>query len=251
MAKANITLRILNHLLSAHQIYDCSDHQCLRHRVHFLDKASRDLFIYAKYLFVEATQAPQTLGPIAANRRRHVMKRIGVVIGLVALLLPPLLLLFSVAANAENCVTVSYDNSPAAIVSGRITTHHKLPKGDLRTGDGPWLILDEPLLLGWYECGKWRKIAILPNLDGEGEKEKEAQIAQVRKWANQHVHRGQIGSVRVRPGFPIYLHRNYNHKEGLKDGVTLGRCSVLVGHHHCSRMVGALVFCPFDTSVGC
>ena len=40
--------------LSAHQIYDCSDHQCLRHRVHFLDKASRDLFICAKDLFVGA-----------------------------------------------------------------------------------------------------------------------------------------------------------------------------------------------------
>jgi hypothetical protein len=83
----------------------------------------------------------------------------------VALLLSsflPLLLLFSVAANAETCVIVDYDNSPAAIVSGRITTHHKLPKGsEQRTGDGPWLILDQPLLLGWYECGKWRKIAIL------------------------------------------------------------------------------------------
>jgi hypothetical protein len=80
----------------------------------------------------------------------------------VALLLSSLLLLFSVAANAQTCVIVDYDNSPAAIVSGRITTHHKLPKGsEGRTGDGPWLILDQPLLLGWYECGKWRKIAIL------------------------------------------------------------------------------------------
>jgi hypothetical protein len=54
--------------------------------VHFLDKASRDLFICAKYLFVGATAGPQTLGPIAANRRGHVMKRIGVVIGLVGVL---------------------------------------------------------------------------------------------------------------------------------------------------------------------
>ena len=37
----------------------------------------------------------------------------------VALLLS--LLLFSVAANAETCVKVDYDNSPAAIVSGRIS----------------------------------------------------------------------------------------------------------------------------------
>src|SRR5215813_13293789 len=83
----------------------------------------------------------------------------------VALLLSPLLLIFSVAVNAENCVIVSYDNSPAAIVSGRITTHHKLPKGsEQRTGDGPWLILDQPLLAdhaGIGSCYKWRKIAIL------------------------------------------------------------------------------------------
>ena len=90
------------------------------------------------------------------------------------------LLLFSVAANAENCVIVSYDNSPAAIVSGRITTHHKLAKGsEGRTGDGPWLILDQPLLLGWYECGKWRKIAILPGGE-KTEKEREDQITQLR-----------------------------------------------------------------------
>src|SRR5262249_862390 len=35
MAKANMTLRILNHLLSTHRVCDCSDHQCLRYRVHF------------------------------------------------------------------------------------------------------------------------------------------------------------------------------------------------------------------------
>src|SRR5262249_7423478 len=42
----------------AHQIYDCSDHQCLRYRV-------RDLFICAKYLFVEATASPHNMGPTA------------------------------------------------------------------------------------------------------------------------------------------------------------------------------------------
>jgi hypothetical protein len=31
-------------------------HRSITHRVHFLDKASRDLFISAKDLFVEATQ---------------------------------------------------------------------------------------------------------------------------------------------------------------------------------------------------
>ena len=114
------------------------------------------------------------------------------------------LLLFSVAANAETCVKVDYDNSPAAIVSGRITTHHKLPKGsEQRTGDGPWLILDEPLLLGWYECGRWRKIAILP---GGDEKEAEAQITQIKKWNNQHVtidgKLGRFVSALVSPSIP-------------------------------------------------
>jgi len=68
----------------------------------------------------------------------------------VAVMLSTLLLLFSVAANAQTCVKVDDDNTPAAIVSGRITTHHKLPKGsEGRTGDGPWLILDQPLLGNW------------------------------------------------------------------------------------------------------
>jgi hypothetical protein len=100
----------------------------------------------------------------------------------VAPLLSSLLLLFSVAANAQTCVKVGYDNSPAAIVSGRITTHHKLPKGsEGRTGDGPWLILDQPLLLGWYECGKWQKIAILT---GE---QTQIDYSEIRSWAGQHV----------------------------------------------------------------
>src|SRR5262249_61976553 len=110
----------------------------------------------------------------------------------VALLLSPLLLLFSVAANAETCVIVSYDDSPAAIVSGRITTHHKLPKGsEQRTGDGPWLILDEPLLVGWYECGKWRKIAILSaNADLMAvwsAKTNPDNQSQIRSLAGQHI----------------------------------------------------------------
>jgi len=127
----------------------------------------------------------------------------------VALLLSPLLLIFSVAVNAENCVIVSYDNSPAAIVSGRITTHHKLPKGsEGRTGDGPWLILDQPLLLGWYECGKWRKIAILPGGE-KTEKEREDQITQLKKWNNEHVtidgKLGRFGSALVSPSIFIEI----------------------------------------------
>ena len=121
----------------------------------------------------------------------------------------PLLLLFSVAANAENCVKVGLGASTAAIVSGRITTHHKLPKdSEGRTGDGPWLILDQPLLLGWDECGKWRKIAILPG-DEKTEEEAEAQIAQLRKWNNQHVtidgKLGRFGSGLVSPSIFIEI----------------------------------------------
>src|SRR5262245_15434776 len=97
----------------------------------------------------------------------------------VALLLSPLLL-FSVAANAQTCVKVDDDNSPAAIVSGRIATHHKLPKGsEQRTGDGPWLILDQPLLAdhaGIGSCYKWRKIAILT---GE---QSQIDYSQLRSW---------------------------------------------------------------------
>jgi len=131
----------------------------------------------------------------------------------VALLLSPLLLLFSVAANAETCVIVSYDDSPAAIVSGRIITHHKLPKGsEQRTGDGPWLILDEPLLLGWYECGKWRKIAILSATANDlmavwSAKTNPDDQSQVRKLAGQHVtiegKLGRFGSGLVSPSIFI------------------------------------------------
>jgi hypothetical protein len=105
------------------------------------------------------------------------------------------LLLFSVAANAKTCLKLRY-KSTFVVVSGRITTHHKLPKdSEGRTGDGPWLILDQALLIdhteaspeespGYMSCYKWRKIAILPGDDG---KQAEAQITQIKKWNNQHV----------------------------------------------------------------
>ena len=66
---------------------------------------------------------------------------------LVLTLLSVAVLLFPVTANAKNCLKLHDKNSPSVIVSGRITTHHKLPKdSEQRTGDGPWLILDQPLL---------------------------------------------------------------------------------------------------------
>ena len=129
-----------------------------------------------------------------------------------------ILLALTVAASAQTCVKVDDDNSPAAIVSGRITTHHKLPKwSEGRTGDGPWLILDQPLLADHtgggitgepsYEfCYKWRKFAILPGGDGE---KAEAQITQLKKWNNQHVtidgKLGRFGSALVSPSIFIEI----------------------------------------------
>ena len=58
-----------------------------------------------------------------------------------------LLLFFSITADARNCLKIDYENSPTVTVSGRITTQHRVPKGsELRAGDGPWLILDQPIL---------------------------------------------------------------------------------------------------------
>jgi hypothetical protein len=39
------------------------------------------------------------------------------------------LLLLPATANAKNCFMVDYENAPAATVSGRITAHHRVPKG--------------------------------------------------------------------------------------------------------------------------
>jgi hypothetical protein len=107
------------------------------------------------------------------------------------------------------------DQSNEAIVSGRITTHHKLSKGTepgMRTGDGPWLILDQPLLAelsgaaevtDFVDCGKWRKIAILT---GE---QSQIDQSQLRRWANQHEtikgKLGRFGSALVSPAIFIEI----------------------------------------------
>src|SRR5262249_38175910 len=81
---------------------------------------------------------------------------------------------------------------------GRVMTKREatLPKdSEGRTGDGPWLTLDQPLLVDHWErpptdppsyasCYKWQKIAILPGADWD---KAEAQIAQIKNWDNQHV----------------------------------------------------------------
>src|SRR6516165_11515882 len=99
-------------------------------------------------------------------------KAISAVLVLAALsaILSVLLVALATAAHAKNCLKLHYKSLPLVIVSGRITTHHKLPKdSEGRTGDGPWLILDQPLLAGGQStgepsygfCSKYRKMAIL------------------------------------------------------------------------------------------
>jgi hypothetical protein len=137
----------------------------------------------------------------------------------VALLLSsflPLLLLFSVAANAKVCVRLDYDNSAVATVSGRITTHHKLPKrSEQRTGDGPWLILDKPFLTTDEsgDCQERRKIAIFG--DGAGvswihsAKANPDDYSQLRRLVGQHVtiegELGRFGSALVSPSIFIKI----------------------------------------------
>jgi hypothetical protein len=112
------------------------------------------------------------------------------------------LLLLPTAANAKNCLKVDDENSPAATVSGRITTHHRVPKAwsDVRAAKGFFLKLDTPLLTGDTEvCLKWDKIAIIPSDD-----------SQLRKWVNRHVTiEGKLGrfvsalvnpAIFIRPG---------------------------------------------------
>ena len=60
--------------------------------------------------------------------------------------------------------------------------------GELRAADGPFLMLDQPLLadLAGGECSKWRKIAILAD-----------DQFQIGRWANQHVIiEGKLGRFR-------------------------------------------------------
>ena len=84
-----------------------------------------------------------------------------------ALLLSCTLLFFSVAANARTCLKVDDENSPAATVSGRVTTQHTVPKrSELRAAEGFFLTLDQTLLADIGRgCREWRKIAIMSDDD--------------------------------------------------------------------------------------
>lgn len=75
-----------------------------------------------------------------------------------------LVLAMAAAARAETCPVLDYDTPPAAAtVTGRVTMHHHVAKGgDMRAADGPFLVLDKPLLadIGDGVCSKWDKIVI-------------------------------------------------------------------------------------------
>jgi hypothetical protein len=109
-------------------------------------------------------------------------------------------LIATTPALAENCLKLDEDNEPVATISGRVTTQHKVPKGsELRSSDGPWLILDQPLVVDFYDgCRKWSKIAVMAN-----------DPSQSKKWTNQRVvitgKLGRFGSALVSPSVYITI----------------------------------------------
>jgi len=121
-------------------------------------------------------------------------------LGVVLLLLSSALALAlsPTAANAKNCLKVDDENSPAATVSGRITTHHKVPKGtELRAAEGFFLQLDTPLLVdNGGGCYERRKIAV-----------RSPSCQRIGRWTNQHVtiegKLDRFGSALVDP--PIFI----------------------------------------------
>ena len=109
-----------------------------------------------------------------------------------------------IGANADlgTCLKLDDENSTAVTVSGRVTMFHQTPKGsELRAADGPFLMLDQPLLVDMEagDCKEWRKIAILVD-DNQ---------SQTRRWANQHViiegKLGRFGSALVSPAIFIEI----------------------------------------------
>jgi hypothetical protein len=100
-------------------------------------------------------------------------------------------LLFCAAANAKNCLKVDDENSPAVTVSGRITTHHSVPKGvETRAAKGFFFLkLDTPLLAdnsggSGFPCYEWPKIAIMADDKFQLNPDDKSQV---RRWTNQHV----------------------------------------------------------------
>jgi hypothetical protein len=101
------------------------------------------------------------------------------------------------AAAAADCLKVDDDNSPEAIVSGRVTKQPiKLPKdSELRATKGFYLKLDPPLRADvGADCRDWNEIAIMPD-------------DRIAKWNNRQViiagRLGRFGSALVHP--PIFI----------------------------------------------
>ena len=76
-----------------------------------------------------------------------------------------LLLAMTVGANAAGtCLKIDDDNSPTAVVSGRVSHSHQVARGsETRAADGPFLILDQALkvdLATGRGCVSFRKIVV-------------------------------------------------------------------------------------------
>ena len=106
------------------------------------------------------------------------------------------------AAAAADCLKVDDDNSPEAIVSGRVTKQPtKLPKdSELRAAKGFYLKLNPPLRADvGADCRDWNEIAIMTYDD-----QQETRLA---RWSNRQVtiagRLGRFGSALVHP--PIFI----------------------------------------------
>jgi hypothetical protein len=107
-------------------------------------------------------------------------------------------LVISASANAEDCFKVDDEKSPAATLSGRITTNAlKIPRNiEGRAAESFYLNLDTPLRVdSGTGCTDWRAI---PVMDFKN---------QIVRWQNQHVtisgKLNRFGSALVYP--PIFI----------------------------------------------
>jgi hypothetical protein len=74
------------------------------------------------------------------------------------------LLIALVAASRSafaDCIQVDDDHTPVAVLSGRVTQHHKVVDRDLRAANGPFLKLDAPLQVDLTGCRSFTKVVIL------------------------------------------------------------------------------------------
>ena len=111
--------------------------------------------------------------------------------------------MLSTTAKAD-CLKIDDENDPIATVSGRVTNHHKVPKGDLRAAEGIFLVLDRPLEadLG-AGCENYWKI-IINTTDEDTKRTKRQLIAGKRVKMTGKLSR--FGSALVDP--PIFI-ENY------------------------------------------